>query len=82
MVYKGVVRGNTVVLEAGVQLPENTEVEVIPRKEASAGITQEEQDERKALRARMVALSERLAPRHVYLAEAALEARQELEERD
>jgi hypothetical protein len=49
MVYRGVVRGNAIVLEAGMQLPEGTEVEVILREEASGGIPKEEQDERKTL---------------------------------
>lgn len=81
MTYRGVVRGNVIVLQAGVQLPEGTEVEVIPREGASGGIPREEQDKRKALGIRMVALSERLASRHLHLAEATIEARQELEER-
>ena len=81
MTYRGVVHGNVIVLEAGVHLPEGAEVEVIPREEASGGIPREEQDERKALGIRMVLLSERLASRHLHLAEAALEARKELEER-
>ena len=85
MTYKGVVKGNTVILlEEGVHLPNGTAV-VVTVEQATQGegesVTPEELNARCALIARMKEFGQSLAGRNVNLGDLLLEARDELENR-
>lgn len=73
--YRGIVKGNTVVLEGTATLPEGSEVEV-RLLESKPNIAQ-----RKAAVAKLRTLGERLKGRHINLSKYVVEAREELEER-
>jgi len=84
MTYKGVVKGNTVILEGGTHLPNGATVWVTlapaqPEKEEA--VTEEELGERQAVIARMEEFSQKLAGRNVNLGDLILEEREELRDR-
>ena len=81
--YRGVVQGNTIILEEGVHLPDGTAVVVIaPNTTQEEGeITAGELNERQVLVTRMKAFGQKLAGRTVDLSESVLEAKDELEDR-
>lgn len=81
---KGKVQGNVVVLEAGVSLPDGTDVMVMAEYAAATEggeITPDELAQRQALVAQMHAFGQRLEGRHICLSDALLEGREELEAR-
>jgi hypothetical protein len=79
---KGIVKGNVVLLEEGVHLPDGTRVTVtMEEAEQVEEITAEELAERRALVAKMKAFGEKLAGRQINLGDLVLEGRKELEER-
>ena len=79
---KGIVKGNVVLLEEGVHLPDGARVTVtMEQAEQAEELTAEELAERRALVAQMKALGERLAGRQLNLGDLVLEGRKELEER-
>lgn len=82
--YKGIAKGNVILLEKGVYLPEGMRVMVtVERVEQVEGeeITPEEVAERRAVVARLKEFGQRLAGRSVNLGNLILEAREELENR-
>jgi len=81
--YRGVVQGNTIILEEGVHLPDGTAVVVIaPNAVQEEGkITAEELNERQAVVTRMKVFGQKLVGRTVDLSESILEAKDELEDR-
>ena len=84
MIYKGVVKGNAIILEEGAHLPNGARVVVTvePREEQEVGeITSEEREARQALVARMEEFGQRLAGRQVNLSDLILEEREELQNR-
>jgi len=84
MTYKGVVKGNVVVLEEGVHLPDGVRVTVTVEQmeQVEVGeVTSEELEERRVLVARMKEFGQRLAGRQVNLGNLILEGREELENR-
>ena len=80
---KGVVKGNVVLLEEGVHLPDGIRVTVTaePEKQMEEDITPEELEQRRALIGRMKAFGKRLQDRQLNLGDLILEGREELEER-
>ena len=84
MTYKGVVRGNTVILEEGVHLPNGAAV-LVTVEQTKQGepetVTLEEVAERRAIIARMKAFGQRLTERNVNLGDLILEGKEELENR-
>ena len=79
---KGIVKGNVILLEAGVHLPDGAQVTVtVEEGKVEEDVTSEEIEQRRALVTRMQAFGERLRERHVNLADLILEGREELEER-
>jgi hypothetical protein len=79
---QGVVKGNVILLEEGVRLPDGARVTVtIEQAEQAEEITAEELAERRALVAKMKAFGERLVGRQINLGDLVLEGRKELEER-
>lgn len=84
MQCKGIVQGNVIVLEEGIYLPDGMEVTVTVTQEERqepAEVTGEELAQRRALGERMKAFGQRLAGRHVNLADLVIEGREELEDR-
>ena len=84
MTYKGVVKGNTVILEEGAHLPNGATVVVTlapAKQEEEAVVAPEKIDERQALVARMKEFGQKLAGRNVNLGDLILEAKEELENR-
>jgi len=82
MTYKGVVKGNVVVLEEGIHLPDGVRVTVTVEQmeQVEVGeVTPEELEERRVLVARMEEFGQRLAGRQVNLGNLILEGREELE---
>ena len=81
--YRGVVQGNTIILEEGALLPDGTAVVVtVPTAAQEKGeITAGELNERQALVTRMKAFGQKLAGRTVDLGDLVLEAKDELEDR-
>ena len=84
MTYKGVVKGNVIILEEGIHLPDGVRVavtvELVEQVEA-VEVTPEEIEKRRAVVARMKEFGQRLAGRHVNLGDLILEGREELENR-
>ena len=80
---RGIVKGNVILLEEGVHLPEGAHVTVTVEQQdqMEEDVTVEELEQRRALVTRMKAFGERLKERHVNLADLILEGREELEER-
>ncbi len=78
MTCKGVVKGNIVVLDEGVTLPDGATVVVTIEPPQQA---QEEIDTRRALTARMRAFGQKLEGRNVNLGALILEGREELRQR-
>ena len=84
MKCKGIVKGNVVLLEEGVHLPDGARVTVTVEQAEQAEaeeVTAEELEERRALVAKMKAFGERLAGRQINLGDLVLEGRKELEDR-
>ncbi|MBI4334890.1 MAG: hypothetical protein HY673_26845 [Chloroflexi bacterium] len=84
MTYKGVVKGNMVILEEGVCLPDGIKVAVTVEQVElmrAAEVTPAEIEERQAIVARMKEFGQRLAGRKVDLGGLILEGRKELENR-
>jgi hypothetical protein len=84
MTYKGVVKGNVVILEEGAHLPNGTTVlvTVAQAKQGAEGtVGPEELDERRALIAQMRAFGQKLVERNVNLGDLILEGKEELENR-
>lgn len=75
MAYKGIVKGNVIVLENNAVLPEGIEVEVRPL------LSKTDLIKRKAAVRRLEALGEKLKGRNINLSEYVIKAREELEER-
>ena len=81
MKCKGIVRGNVVLLEEGVHLPDGARVTVTVEQTEQAEteeVTAEELAERRALVTKMKAFGERLAGRQINLGDLVLEGRKEL----
>jgi hypothetical protein len=80
---RGIVKGNVILLEEGVHLPEGAHVTVTvePQDQMEEDVTVEELEQRRALVTRMKVFGERLKERHVNLADLILEGREDLEER-
>jgi hypothetical protein len=80
---KGIVKGNVILLEEGVHLPDGAQVTVTleQQDQVEEEVTAEELEQRRDLVTRMKAFGERLKERHVNLADLILEGREELEER-
>jgi hypothetical protein len=83
MQCKGIVKGNVILLEEGVHLPDGAHVTVMLEQEGQIEeeVTSEELAQRRVLVKRMQAFGEQLKERHVNLADSILEGREELEER-
>ncbi|MBI3302495.1 MAG: hypothetical protein HYZ72_10540 [Deltaproteobacteria bacterium] len=84
MTYKGVVKGNMVILEEGVHLPNGATVVVIlehSQQEEGEAVTEEELSKRQALVTRMKEFGQKLTGRNVTLGDLILEAKEELENR-
>jgi len=84
MQYKGIVQGNVVILEEGIDLPDGVHVTVTVEQEEQpkpVEVTDEELTQRRALGERMKAFGQRLAGRHVNLGDLVIEGREELEDR-
>jgi hypothetical protein len=84
MPYKGVVKGNTIILEEGAQLPNGAVVWVSlapAHLEKEEAVSEEELKERQAVIERMEQFSQKLAGRNVNLGDLILEEREELENR-
>ena len=84
MTYKGVVKGNVVILEEGIHLPDGVRVSVTVEQVEQAEVvevTPEELKERRALVVRMKEFGQRLAGRHVNLGDLILEGREEPDRR-
>jgi hypothetical protein len=82
--YKGVVKGNLVLLEEGVHLPDGAKVTVTVERVGQAveeKVTLGELVDRQALVARMQEFGQRLAGRHANLGDLILEGREELADR-
>lgn len=80
---KGIVKGNVILLEEGVHLPDGAQVTVTVEQQGQVEeeVTPEELEQRRVLVKRMNAFGERLKERHVNLTDLILEGREELEER-
>jgi hypothetical protein len=80
---KGIVKGNVILLEEGVHLPEGAQVTVMVEQQGQVEekVTAEELEQRRVLVTRMKAFGERIKERHVNLADLILKGREELEER-
>jgi hypothetical protein len=80
---KGVVKGNVVLLEEGVHLPDGIRVTVTaePEKQVEEDVTPEELEQCRALIGRMKAFGKRLQDRRINFGDLILEGREELEER-
>lgn len=84
MQCKGIIQGNVVILEAGISLPDGTQVMVTVKPEERpepAEVTHEELAQRRALGERMKAFGQRLVGRRVNLGDLVIEGREELEDR-
>ena len=84
MTCKGVVKGNTIILEERVHLPDGVTVSVtveLMKQAEMVEVTPEEKEERQILVARMKEFGQRLAGRNVSLGDLILEGREELESR-
>jgi hypothetical protein len=82
MQCKGIVKGNVVILEEGIYLPDGVHVTVTVEQEEQPEpreITDEELVRRRALRELMKAFGQRLAGRRVNLGDRVIEGREELE---
>ncbi len=80
---KGVVKGNVVLLEEGVHLPDGIQVMVTVAQEGQMddAVTPEELGQRRELVTRMKAFGERIKDRRINLGDLIVEGREELEER-
>ena len=77
---EGIVKGNAVLLEEGMYLPDGARVTVtMEQAEQVEEITAEELAERRALVAKMKTFGEKLAGRQINLGDLVLEGRKELE---
>jgi hypothetical protein len=82
MTYKGVVKGNTIILEEGVHLPNGTTVVVtVEQTTQEESVTPGELNQRHMLVAQMRKFGQKLAGRNVNLGDLILEAKDELENR-
>jgi len=83
MQYKGISKGNIVVLENGVILPHGVHVIVTvdPMGDNSDIVSEEEIEKRRTLTTRMKEFGQKLADRNISLSEIVLEEREELENR-
>ncbi|HSE83609.1 MAG TPA: hypothetical protein VLB01_03585 [Thermodesulfobacteriota bacterium] len=81
MAYKGVAKGNIVILEEGVSLPDGMRVIVNVEQMEQEEVTPEEIEERRAVVARMKEFGKRLTRRHINLGDLILEGKEELEDR-
>ena len=81
MTCKGVVKGNVVILEEGVHLPDGATVLVTTEQVRPTELSREEIEERRQVVARMVEFGRGLAGRHINLSDLILEGREELESR-
>jgi hypothetical protein len=84
MKCKGIVKGNVVLLEEGVHLPDGARVTVTVEQAEQAEAeeaTAEELEERRALVAKMKAFGKRLVGRQINLGDLVLEGRKELDDR-
>ncbi len=84
MTCKGVVKGNTIILEEGVHLPDGVTVSVtveLMKQVEVVELTPEEKEDRQILVARMKEFGQRLVGRNVSLGDLILEGREELESR-
>ena len=82
MSYKGYVKGNVVILEKGIYLPDGVHATVTVEQEEQPEpreVTDEELVQRRALGERMKAFGQRLAGRYVNLGDRVIEGREELE---
>jgi hypothetical protein len=82
--YKGIVKGNLVLLEEGVHLPDGARVTVTVERgerQVEEKATPGEMAERRALVARMKEFGQRLAGRRIDLGGLVLEGREELADR-
>jgi hypothetical protein len=81
---KGIVKGNVVILEEGINLPDGVHVTVTVEQEEQrelTEITDAELAQRRALGKRLPAFGQRLTGRHVNLGDLVIERRKELEDR-
>jgi hypothetical protein len=84
MIYKGLVKDNTVILPEDARLPNGTIVEVTVTAMPAVrenGVSAEELAERQALVARMKVFGEKLRERNVNLGALILEAKDEINDR-
>ena len=82
MQCKGIVKGNVVILEKGIYLPDGVHATVTVEQEEQPEpreVTDEELVQRRALGERMKAFGQRLAGRYVNLGDRVIEGREELE---
>ena len=80
MQCKGIVKGNVVILEEGISLPDGVHATVTVEQEEQrelAEVTAEELAQRRALGERMRAFGQRLAGRDVPLGDLVIEGREE-----
>lgn len=80
---KGIVKGNVVLLEEGVHLPDGARVTMTVEREEQVEeeVSPEELEQRQALITQMKAFSKRLTGRQMNLGVLILEGREELEDR-
>ena len=80
---KGIVKGNVILLEEGVHLPDGAQVTVMveQQNQVEEEVTPEELEQRRDLVTRMKAFGERLKDRDMNLGDLIVEGREELEER-
>lgn len=79
---KGIVRGNTVLLEEGIHLPDGVQVTItVEEGQMEEQVSPEELEQRRNLVAQMKAFGKRLEGRHINLGDLVIEGREELEER-
>lgn len=80
---KGIVKGNVILLEEGVHLPDGAQVTVTVEQQdqVEEEVTPEELEQRRDLVTRMKAFGERLKDRDMNLGDLIVEGREELEER-
>ena len=84
MTYKGIVKGNTVILEEGTHLPNGAPVWITlaqAQPEQEEAVTEEELRERQTVVARIEEFSQKLVGRNVNLGDLLLEEREELRNR-
>jgi len=84
MQCKSIVKGNVVILEEGIYLPDGARVTVTVEQEEEpepAEVTREELARRRALGERMKTFGQRLVGKRVNLGDLVIEGREELEDR-